>query len=63
MRHWHLPGAGADVTSTDYVESLLARSQARADAEGLDVRYQIADAENLPFTNGEFDAVVSTFEP
>ncbi|MGI9408062.1 MAG: class I SAM-dependent methyltransferase, partial [Hyphomicrobiaceae bacterium] len=50
-----------EVTSTDYVDSLLARGRQRAEADGLDVRFQIADAENLPFTDGEFDAVVSTF--
>jgi ubiquinone/menaquinone biosynthesis C-methylase UbiE len=50
-----------DVTSTDYVESLLARGRKRAEAEGLAVTFQKADAEKLPFTDGEFDAVVSTF--
>ncbi len=50
-----------DVTSTDYVESLLARGRKRAEAEGLQVKFQIADAENLPFADATFDAVVSTF--
>lgn len=50
-----------EVTSTDYVDTLLARSEARATAEALPVRYQVADAEALPFNDGEFDAVVSTF--
>jgi ubiquinone/menaquinone biosynthesis C-methylase UbiE len=50
-----------DVTSTDYVESLLARGRRRAEAEGLQVKFQIADAENLPFPDAAFDAVVSTF--
>lgn len=49
------------VTSTDYVNTLLARSEARAAAEDLPVNYQIADAEALPFEDGAFDAVVSTF--
>jgi SAM-dependent methyltransferase len=49
------------VTSTDYVDSLLARSRARAEAEALDVTYRLADAEDLPFDDGAFDAVVSTF--
>ena len=49
------------VTSTDYVETLLVRGRNRADAEAPDVRFQIADAESLPFQDGEFDAVVSTF--
>jgi ubiquinone/menaquinone biosynthesis C-methylase UbiE len=50
-----------DVTSTDYVESLLARGRQRAEADGLKIKFQIADAENLPFADASFDAVVSTF--
>ncbi|MEM7195104.1 MAG: class I SAM-dependent methyltransferase [Pseudomonadota bacterium] len=49
------------VTSTDYVESLLEQSKVRADAEGLDISFQQADAEDLPFSNESFDYVVSTF--
>jgi SAM-dependent methyltransferase len=52
---------GARVTSTDYVSSLLDRGAARARADGLDVRFQTADAEALPFDNASFDAVLSTF--
>jgi ubiquinone/menaquinone biosynthesis C-methylase UbiE len=50
-----------DVTSTDYVETLLARGRERAEAEGLKVVFQKADAEALPFADGSFDAVFSTF--
>jgi ubiquinone/menaquinone biosynthesis C-methylase UbiE len=50
-----------NVTSTDYVDTLLTRGRARAEAEALEVAYQIADAERLPFANDNFDAVVSTF--
>lgn len=49
------------VTSTDYVDALLARGRDRAQAEAMDVTYRMADAEALPFGDGEFDAVVSTF--
>jgi ubiquinone/menaquinone biosynthesis C-methylase UbiE len=49
------------VTSTDYVESLLEGGRRRADADGLDVEFLAADAENLPFERGSFDMVVSTF--
>src|SRR5258707_1068498 len=38
-----------DVTSTDYVPSLLNSGKARAVAEGHAIRFQEADAENLPF--------------
>ena len=50
-----------DVTSTDYVEALLIRGRLRAEAEGLKVTFQKADAEELPFGDGAFDAVASTF--
>lgn len=50
-----------EVTSTDYVDSLLARGRQRAEAEGVTVQFETADAEALPFTGGAFDAVVSTF--
>ena len=50
-----------DVTSTDYVKSLLDRGQERAAAEGATVCFQEADAEALPFGNETFDVVLSTF--
>lgn len=50
-----------DVVSTDYVAALLERGQARASAEGLDVKFEEADAENLPYADASFDVVLSTF--
>lgn len=50
-----------EVTSTDYVPSLLEGGRARASAEGLKIAFKEADAEALPFDDGAFDAVVSTF--
>ncbi len=49
------------VTSTDYVEALLKAGEMRAAADGLDVTYQVADVEDLPFEDDQFDAVVSSF--
>jgi len=51
----------ADVTSTDYVGTLLDQGKKRAEAEGLAVTFQQADAEKLPFPDGSFDVVLSTF--
>jgi SAM-dependent methyltransferase len=50
-----------DVVSTDYVPALLERGKARASAEGMDVRFEQADAENLQYPDASFDAVLSTF--
>jgi SAM-dependent methyltransferase len=50
-----------DVTATDYVPALLDRAHERAAAERLDIRVREADAEALPFDDGSFDVVVSTF--
>ena len=49
------------VTSTDYVSELLERSAQRARAENLDIRFQTADAEALPFEDASYDVVLSTF--
>jgi ubiquinone/menaquinone biosynthesis C-methylase UbiE len=52
---------GCRVTSTDYVPALLERGKERARAEHLEVSFQVADAEALPFEDATFDAVLSTF--
>lgn len=52
---------GCVVTSTDYVCGLLERGRERARAEHFDVTFLEADAENLPYEDGSFDAVLSTF--
>ncbi len=52
----------AEVTSTDYVPSLLERGRARAIAEGFSgIDFREADVEALPFDDESFDVVVSTF--
>jgi len=51
----------ADVTSTDYVPELLEKGRVRALAEGLPVNFRVADAEELPFEDGNFDVALSTF--
>ena len=55
-----IAGCGCAVTGTDYVPELLERGRARAAAEGLEVTWAEADAEDLPYADGEFDAVLSS---
>ncbi|MEV4352506.1 class I SAM-dependent methyltransferase [Actinoplanes sp. NPDC049596] len=50
---------GAEVLATDYVSGLLDRARERAAAEHLPIATEIADAENLPYPDGRFDAVIS----
>jgi SAM-dependent methyltransferase len=49
------------VVSTDYVPALLDKGRERAAAERLAVQFQPADAEALPFADGEFDVAMSVF--
>jgi ubiquinone/menaquinone biosynthesis C-methylase UbiE len=51
----------ARVTSTDYVPELLAQGRRRAEADRLEMVFQVADAEQLPFPDASFDVVLSTF--
>jgi len=50
-----------NVVATDYVSALLERARERAIAERLEIEFREADAEALPFTDGAFDVVLSTF--
>jgi ubiquinone/menaquinone biosynthesis C-methylase UbiE len=50
---------GAHVTSLDYVPELLAGAAERARAEHLPIDLVEGDAEDLPFEDASFDAVVS----
>src|SRR5690606_30715590 len=52
---------GAGVIGVDIAEGLIDAARARADEARLSIDYQIGDAEDLPFEDGAFDAVVSTF--
>jgi len=51
---------GATVVGADIASGLLDAARAAAFEEGLLIEYQLADAEDLPFETGSFDAVVST---
>ncbi len=48
-------------TGCDFVPALLARAEQRAQAEGLEVEWVEGDAQDLPFEDGAFDVVLSSF--
>jgi ubiquinone/menaquinone biosynthesis C-methylase UbiE len=49
------------VTSTDYVPELLESGRRRAQADRLAIRFEVADAEALPFGDASFDVALSSF--
>ena len=51
---------GAAVTATDLTPELLDVGRASSDAEGLDLTWERADAEALPYGDGSYDVVLST---
>ena len=53
--------AGAIVTGVDIATNLLEQGRARAEAEGLTIQFDEGDAEDLPYGDAAFDAVVSMF--
>jgi len=52
---------GGRVTGLDFVPALMARGAERAAAERLSITFREGDAEHLPFDDGAFDVVLSTF--
>jgi SAM-dependent methyltransferase len=52
--------AGATVTASDLTPELLEAGRGRAEAEGLELEWVEADAENLPFDDESFDVVMSS---
>jgi SAM-dependent methyltransferase len=53
--------AGAEVTAMDPAPRLLDVARGRLEAEGLTGTFASAAAEDLPFEDGAFDAVLSVF--
>ena len=49
---------GATVTGIDPSEAAIAAARRHAEANGLEINYQVGSGESLPFANGVFDIVV-----
>ena len=56
----HAADRGAKVVASDLTPSLLEAGRVRAEAEGLELEWVEADAENLPFPDEDFDVVMSS---
>ena len=52
---------GALVTGVDIAPNLITQAKARAAAEGLTIRLDVGDAEDMAYDDDEFDTAVSMF--
>ncbi|WP_254864166.1 class I SAM-dependent methyltransferase [Halovivax gelatinilyticus] len=50
-----------DVTGVDYVPELIERAETRARVNGQEIDFQVGDAQDMPFPDEDFDAVVSVY--
>lgn len=53
--------AGADVTGIDIAPNLIEQAVANAAEEGLSARFEVGDAEDMPYDDGSFDLVMTMF--
>src|SRR3954464_8532637 len=53
--------AGAETTGLDAAARLIDVARSRARDEGLAVRFEVGDAQELPYEDATFDVVVSVF--
>jgi SAM-dependent methyltransferase len=52
---------GAVVTGVDIAPNLIEQARENARREGLTIQFDEGDAENLPYEDGSFDAVITMF--
>jgi SAM-dependent methyltransferase len=52
---------GASVVASDLTPEMVEKGRARTEAEGVDVEWVVADAEDLPFESERFDCAASVF--
>jgi ubiquinone/menaquinone biosynthesis C-methylase UbiE len=50
-----------EAVGIDYVAALIECAQERAALERLPAKFQVGDCEQIPFADGEFDAVLSVY--
>ncbi len=50
-----------EVTGMDYVPELVEYARKRAAVEHLEITFDVGDAEELPYADASFDAILSTF--
>jgi ubiquinone/menaquinone biosynthesis C-methylase UbiE len=50
-----------EVSGIDYVPALVERAGRRAAAEGFEIDFREADAQDLPFPDASFDAILSVY--
>ena len=53
--------AWGNTVSSDFVPALLERGRQRAAADGLEIEFVEADAQDLPFDDASFDVTISVF--
>ncbi|HKQ79227.1 MAG TPA: methyltransferase domain-containing protein [Blastocatellia bacterium] len=53
--------SGAQVIGMDIAPNLLETARVRAQAEGLEIRFDEGDAERLPYEDAAFDTVITMF--
>ena len=53
--------AGAEVTGLDFAPALLEQARAKGDAEGIEIQWDLGDAQALPYPDAGFDVASSSF--
>ena len=52
---------GVDVTGIDIADNLVESAKQRAEAMGLDIKFEQGDAEAMPYADNTFDVVMTMF--
>jgi ubiquinone/menaquinone biosynthesis C-methylase UbiE len=52
---------GAEVTGIDIADNLIETAKKRAEASGLNIKFEVGDAEALPYPDNSFDVVMTMF--